>query len=104
MSSHKATPVGGPLLTRTTGTLLVIFLVALALMVCEHLGVERGQAGGELAFPLVELQAEPAPGFHDLFALRRYRRLRIEGDIRLLSAYLFYIKRLFELMRPGPQP
>ena len=48
------------------------------------------------------LEAEPAPGFHDLFALRRYKRLQIEGDIRLLSAYLFYIKRLFELMRPDP--
>ena len=48
------------------------------------------------------LEAEPAPGFHDLFALRRYKRLQIEGDIRLMSAYLFYIKRLFELLRPDP--
>ena len=50
------------------------------------------------------LEAEPSPGFHDLFALRRYKRLQIEGDIRLLSAYLFYTKRLFELLRPDPQP
>jgi hypothetical protein len=44
----------------------------------------------------------PPPGYHDLLALRRYRRLQIEGDIRLLSAYLFYLKRLFALLRtPG---
>lgn len=43
----------------------------------------------------------PPPGYHDLFALRRYRRIAIEGDIRLMSAYLFYVKRLFALLRPG---
>ncbi len=42
----------------------------------------------------------PPPGYHDLFALRRFRRIQIEGDIRLMSAYLFYIKRLFDLLRP----
>ncbi|HEX5091790.1 MAG TPA: hypothetical protein VFV84_03770 [Burkholderiales bacterium] len=42
----------------------------------------------------------PPPGYHDLLALRRYRRLQIEGDIRLMSAYLFYLKRLFALLRP----
>jgi hypothetical protein len=41
----------------------------------------------------------PPPGYHDLFALRRYKRIQIEGDIRLMSAYLFYFKRLFELLR-----
>jgi len=46
------------------------------------------------------LEPVPPPGFHDLFAMRRYRRIQIEGDIRLMSAYLFYIKRLFELLRP----
>ena len=45
------------------------------------------------------LDAVPPPGYHDLFALRRYRRIQIEGDIRLMSAYLFYIKRLFALLR-----
>ncbi|MDH3451321.1 MAG: hypothetical protein OEN20_02800 [Gammaproteobacteria bacterium] len=50
------------------------------------------------------LEAEPPPGYHDLFALRRYRRIQIEGDIRLLSAYLFYLKRLFELLRPMGTP
>jgi len=47
------------------------------------------------------LDAVPPPGYHDLFALRRYRRIQIEGDIRLMSAYLFYIKRLFALLRPA---
>jgi hypothetical protein len=41
----------------------------------------------------------PPPGYHDLLALRRYRRIQIEGDIRLMSAYLFYLKRLFALLR-----
>ena len=50
------------------------------------------------------LQTEPPPGYHDLFALRRYKRIQIEGDIRLLSAYLFYIKRLFELLRSVGSP
>lgn len=45
------------------------------------------------------LEPVPPPGYHDLFALRRYKRIQIEGDIRLLSAYLFYFKRLFELLR-----
>ena len=45
----------------------------------------------------------PPPGYHDLLALRRYRRMQIEGDIRLMSSYLFYLKRLFALLRaPGP--
>lgn len=47
------------------------------------------------------LEPVPPPGYHDLFAMRRYRRIQIEGDIRLMSAYLFYIKRLFALLRPG---
>jgi hypothetical protein len=45
------------------------------------------------------LEPVPPPGYHDLFALRRYKRVQIEGDIRLMSAYLFYFKRLFALLR-----
>lgn len=45
------------------------------------------------------LEPVPPPGYHDLFALRRYKRIQIEGDIRLMSAYLFYFKRLFALLR-----
>jgi hypothetical protein len=49
------------------------------------------------------LEPVPPPGYHDLLALRRYKRIQIEGDIRLLSSYLFYLKRLFALLRaPGP--
>jgi len=47
------------------------------------------------------LEPVPPPGYHDLFAMRRYRRIQIEGDIRLMSAYLFYIKQLFALLRPS---
>lgn len=45
------------------------------------------------------LEPVPPPGYHDLFALRRYKRVQIEGDIRLMSAYLFYFKRLFAMLR-----
>lgn len=45
------------------------------------------------------LEAVPPPGYHDLFALLRWRRVRIEGDMKLMTAYLFYIKRLFALLR-----
>jgi hypothetical protein len=44
--------------------------------------------------------AVPPPGYHDLFAMRRFRHIRIEGDTKLLASYLFYIKRLFALLRP----
>lgn len=47
------------------------------------------------------LEPVPPPGYHDLFAMRRYRRIQIEGDISLMSAYLFYIKQLFALLRPS---
>lgn len=45
------------------------------------------------------LKAVPAPGYHDLFAMLRWRRVSIEGDMKLMTAYLFYIKRLFALLR-----
>jgi hypothetical protein len=47
------------------------------------------------------LLAVPPPGFHDLFAMRRFKHIRIEGDTKLLASYLFYIKRLFALLRPA---
>lgn len=78
--------------------------------------IERGRvtrvAKGPLVMPQTDLRLRaaseawsrflepvPPPGYHDLFALRRYKRIQIEGDIRLMSAYLFYFKRLFELLR-----
>lgn len=51
------------------------------------------------------LEAVPPPGYHDLFAMLRWRRVRIEGDMKLMTAYLFYIKRLFALLRsPEARP
>jgi hypothetical protein len=78
--------------------------------------IERGEIAGVTKGPLIMPQSDlrlraaseawarflepvPPPGYHDLFALRRYKRIQIEGDIRLLSAYLFYFKRLFALLR-----
>lgn len=46
------------------------------------------------------IEAVPPPGYHDLFAMRRFRHLKIEGDTKLLASYLFYVKRLFALLRP----
>ena len=46
------------------------------------------------------VEAVPPPGYHDLFAMRRFKHIRIEGDTKLLASYLFYIKRLFALLRP----
>lgn len=46
------------------------------------------------------IEAVPPPGYHDLFAMRRFKHIRIEGDTKLLASYLFYIKRLFALLRP----
>jgi hypothetical protein len=37
-------------------------------------------------------QPVPRPGYHDLFALTRFGRARIEGDLQPLMANLRYIK------------
>ena len=37
-------------------------------------------------------QKTPAPGWHDLFALLRRGDLALEGDQRVLMAYLQYVK------------
>jgi hypothetical protein len=41
--------------------------------------------------------APPAPGFHDLFALLRGKRLRIEGDLHPFMSNLLYFKDLLAL-------
>ena len=41
----------------------------------------------------------PPPGFHDLFALIRYRRLRVEGDLHPFMANLFYFKGVLATLR-----
>jgi hypothetical protein len=45
------------------------------------------------------LQAPPAPGWHDLFALLRRGDVRFEGDQRVLWAYLLYLKLALEALR-----
>ena len=42
---------------------------------------------------------EPLPGYHDLFALIRFRRLRVEGDLHPFMANLFYFKALLAKLR-----
>ena len=41
----------------------------------------------------------PRPGFHDLFALTRFGRARIEGDLQPLMANLLYVKEVLETPR-----
>ena len=41
--------------------------------------------------------APPVPGYHDLFALLRRKRLRIEGDLHPLMSNLLYFKDLLAL-------
>jgi hypothetical protein len=44
-------------------------------------------------------QALPRPGFHDIFAMAKQRRLRIEGSLHPLLANLQFIKDLVALPR-----
>ena len=44
-------------------------------------------------------QPVPRPGYHDLFALTRFGRARIEGDLQPLMANLRYIKDVLEAPR-----
>ncbi|HUJ74694.1 MAG TPA: hypothetical protein VL359_07535 [bacterium] len=41
----------------------------------------------------------PEPGYHDIMALLRYRRLRLEGNLQPLVANLLYIKQVLESPR-----
>ena len=43
---------------------------------------------------------EPAPGFHDLFALTKSGAARIDGDLQPLMANLRYVKEVIEAPRP----
>jgi hypothetical protein len=45
--------------------------------------------------------APPPPGFHDLIAMLRFKRLRIEGDQHPFMANLRYFKDLLALPRPA---
>ncbi|TDR89852.1 hypothetical protein [Enterovirga rhinocerotis] len=43
--------------------------------------------------------ASPPPGFHDLFALIRFKRLSVEGDMHPFMANLFYFKGVLGSLR-----
>jgi hypothetical protein len=43
--------------------------------------------------------ADPPPGFHDLFALIRFGRLKAEGDLHPFMANLFYFKGVLGALR-----
>jgi hypothetical protein len=42
---------------------------------------------------------DPRPGYHDLFALIRFRRLSVEGDMHPFMANLFYFKGVLAKLR-----
>jgi hypothetical protein len=44
-------------------------------------------------------QPLPKPGFHDLMALVKFRRLRVEGDQHPFMANLLYFKGVMESLR-----
>jgi hypothetical protein len=44
-------------------------------------------------------EAMPEPGFHDLFALIKHRRLKAEGDLHPFMANLFYFKGVLGSLR-----
>lgn len=46
-------------------------------------------------------QPVPPPGYNDLIALSKYRRLRIEGDVRIFMTHLRYFKDMMATLRPG---
>ena len=45
------------------------------------------------------LTAAPPPGFHDLMALVRFGRLRLEGDLHPFMSHLFWFKDAFATLR-----
>lgn len=47
--------------------------------------------------------AVPPPGWHDLFALIRFGRLKVEGDQHPFMANLFYFKGVMESIRAVKQ-
>lgn len=49
------------------------------------------------------LQPVPRPGYHDLFALLKHRRLKIEGDLHVFMANLRYFKEIFSALREARQ-
>ena len=46
-------------------------------------------------------QPKPPPGFHDIMALLRQKRMRFEGRLQPMMAHLFYVKMVLEIPRGG---
>lgn len=46
-------------------------------------------------------QAVPQPGFHDLMALLKFRRLTISGTLHPFMSNLLYFKQAFASIRPS---
>jgi len=46
-------------------------------------------------------QPVPPPGFNDLIALLKYKRLRLEGDVRTFMTHLRYFKDVMGVLRNG---
>lgn len=100
MSAHKPTPVGGPLLNRTTGTLLAIFLVALALMAWRFsvgLGAATGMNDGYpwgiwIAFDVVTGTALACGGYAMALLVYIFNRGRYHALVRpaILTSALGY--------------
>ncbi len=49
-------------------------------------------------------RAAPPPGFHDLMALVKFRRLRVEGDLYPLMSHLLYFKDVLACPRAQGAP
>jgi hypothetical protein len=43
--------------------------------------------------------ADPPPGYHDLFALLKFKRLKLEGDMHPFMSNLFYFKGVLVALR-----
>ena len=44
-------------------------------------------------------QAVPKPGYHDLIAMTKFRRLKVDGDIKLFMTHLQYLKDALAALR-----
>jgi len=48
--------------------------------------------------------ATPQPGFHDLIAMMKFKRLRLEGDLYPFMTHIRYFKDLLAILRAGEAP
>lgn len=49
-------------------------------------------------------QSQPAPGYHDIMALLKFKHLKIEGDLYPLMSHLLYFKDVLAAPRDIAQP